>query len=309
MLLIPCISILMKNIDFRDFFYREYDLRQRKNARYSMRAFARDLKIPAPKLSQILKGTCGLSAARGATLAEELGLSATEQRVFLCSLDAKFSRSPATRKKAQEKLRKQMQLDVLDIEQFRLVADWQHFAIMELLKNKPKVESMSQIADRLGLTKLEAEEAMARLEKLNLITKTDTGWMASEKIVSTTTDIPSRDIREHHRQAMNKGLSALEEVAVNLRDFSTLMMAVNEESIPAMKELINEFKDRFEEKFAAQKNSDRVYCLGIQLFPLDVRAGHQPHARPNKKSNPKSSFNINLKKSSNHKPTNNKEIL
>jgi plasmid maintenance system antidote protein VapI len=74
-------------------------LRERKlaNSSYSLRAFARDLKISPQQLSNVLSGRRGLSVPVAERIAAKLGLSVHEAEIFVESFRAKFSISPAQR--------------------------------------------------------------------------------------------------------------------------------------------------------------------------------------------------------------------
>ncbi len=260
--------------DFRLFLHREFASRQGRNAKYSLRAFARDLDLPAPKLSQILKGTCGLSAERGEIVAKRLGLTPTEKRLFVCCLEANFSRNPAKRQRAKARLALQTAQVTLDLEQFRIIADWYHLAILETLKLKGPVQDVAMLARLLNIEPARAEEALARLEKLQLIEWSDDTqtYTATERNVETTTDIPSRDIREHHRQVLNKAATALDQVGVEERDFSSIFLAFSEDDMTEAKAMLNEFKDRFEHRFSRPGAGTRVYAFALQFFPITKKS-------------------------------------
>jgi uncharacterized protein (TIGR02147 family) len=259
----------MAKFDFRDLLIREFEKRKSRNAKYSLRAYARDLGLQASKLSQILKGDCGLSVERGKEISKKLNLSDEERKLFLTYLEAHFSRSALVKSRAKEKLTTSMNELQIALEQFRIISDWYHFAIIELLKVTDLEHSVQEISRRLGLDKKTTTTALERLETLGLAKKETHGWTVANGTLSTTHDVPSRHIQEHHTQVMQKAMTALIEVPVKQRDFSTMMFAVEENQIEEAKDFINEFKDKFDLKFGNSKTGDRVYALGVQLFPLD----------------------------------------
>jgi plasmid maintenance system antidote protein VapI len=59
--------------------------KQQKNKRYSLRAFARDLKISPSFLSEVLNGKYGISKQLAAQIADRLGFNSEEVQHF-CSL-------------------------------------------------------------------------------------------------------------------------------------------------------------------------------------------------------------------------------
>lgn len=65
-----------------------FENRKRNNPRYSLRAFARDLRMQPPTLSHVLNGHRRLPASRVEDIADGLGLSAEQRGEFLSSLES-----------------------------------------------------------------------------------------------------------------------------------------------------------------------------------------------------------------------------
>ena len=59
-------------MQYQDFLLEEFRARRTRNSNYSLRAFARDLDMPASKLSQNLRGLCGISVAKAEKIARKL---------------------------------------------------------------------------------------------------------------------------------------------------------------------------------------------------------------------------------------------
>lgn len=64
-----------------------FEERKRNNPRYSLRAFARDLRMQAPSLSHILNGHRRLPETRVADVVEILNLTPERRQHFLESYD------------------------------------------------------------------------------------------------------------------------------------------------------------------------------------------------------------------------------
>jgi uncharacterized protein (TIGR02147 family) len=261
--------------DYRHFLWREFELRKARNGHYSLRAFARDLEIPAPKLSQIMNGKCGVSRGRGAELAKAMELSNFEKQMFLDSIEAQHARSRQVRDEAAQRLGVALGQDghvhPLSLEIFRIISDWYHFAILELTEIPGVVWDEKIAAARLDLPLETVREAWARLVRVGLLHQDNQGlWRQTYKNLSSPTDVPAREIREHHRQILRKAEAALEGVGVSERDMSTITLAFDSRRVDEVKDFIREFKDQFEKRFADKSKCDCVYALGVQFFPLEV---------------------------------------
>src|SRR4051812_21328836 len=89
--------------DYRRFFRDACEDRCQRNSRYSLRAFARDLGISAPRLSKILNGRHGLSVEAASEIARRLGLSESEQDLFMALVESEHGRAAVTRSLAKKR--------------------------------------------------------------------------------------------------------------------------------------------------------------------------------------------------------------
>src|SRR5690242_10123333 len=87
--------------DYRSFLKDELERRMGINAGYSLRAFARDLKMSPQNLSSLLKGKKGISAEAAATMADRLEMNPQEASYFLDLVSLAHARNPQARKIAE----------------------------------------------------------------------------------------------------------------------------------------------------------------------------------------------------------------
>jgi uncharacterized protein (TIGR02147 family) len=255
---------------YREVLKRELGARLRRRGSYSLRAFARDLGVPAPKLSQILSGKCGLSPKRAMLVADQISLSEKERATFVTSVRACHGRSIEEREYAKSLLEADEQsYSEIDLLQFKAIANWYYFAILEMTEFNHPVY-LETVQTRLGLSAIEAGCAIAELSALGLLKKEMDGRLVQiTKDLATTTDIPSRDIREHHSQILRRAELSLESEGVATRDFSSMTLAIDSERVAEAKIWLKEFRRKFCKKLEQDPVRDRVYCLALQFFPLD----------------------------------------
>lgn len=259
---------------YRMYLELEYQARSKRNASYSLRAFARDIGMSAPKLSQVLKGTCGLSTVSARRLAKRLPLSEIETEHFVALVGAEHNRSRAGKEMARAVLEnlETTKSDELDLERFRIIADWFHFAILELCEVRGFRSNAGWIAKRLGISLRDAKVAILRLLDHGLLVETASGSLKpSTEHLATPSGIPSRELKNHHQQILTKAMQAVESVPVNERDFSATTLAIDSSQIAEAQEALREFRRRFCRELQARSPKDRVYCLSIQLFPIDQK--------------------------------------
>lgn len=273
------------HMNYQSFLFRELDRRKRKNPSYSLRAFARDLSVPAPKLSQILNNKCGLSKARGMKIAASIGLTPAETDVFLNLIESQHARSERDRINARIRLTTQNSVEQMriDMESFKVISDWYHFSILELTEIRGFNMSHENIARSLGLDSHVVEQAIERLLLLGLLKKTENGYQQTHQNIVTTADIPSSEVREHHSQVIQKSLQSLHQDDVSKRDFSSITLAFNTEFIPDVKLYLEKVKVEFEEKFLKKNGCNSIYAFSYQFFPITQSDEKESLKTPTKK--------------------------
>jgi uncharacterized protein (TIGR02147 family) len=254
--------------DYRELLKRELEQRCRRNTSYSLRAFAKSLDLAAPHLSGILSGKKGLSKGAAERIAGALNWSATESSVFVNLVEAQHSRSKRGKRDAEHRLQSlavQGAFQTVELEQFKLVSDWQHFAILQLFELDSFKSDAKWIAERLNIAETDSAQALDRLEKSGLIQRGKKKWSLTQKFVATP-NVPSSAIRNNLHQMMKKASDALESQAIDERDFSALLMPIDRARLGEAKTWIQEFRRNFCSQMdrSVQKNS--VYCLSVQFF-------------------------------------------
>src|SRR5690348_2524504 len=90
--------------DYRKFLKEKLEERQQLNSRYSLRAYARDLRISFSRLSQVLRHKQGLSEKSAIAIAKQLKLSQAEADHFCTLVLSADARSKQQRRAALAKL-------------------------------------------------------------------------------------------------------------------------------------------------------------------------------------------------------------
>jgi plasmid maintenance system antidote protein VapI len=155
--------------DYRDMLKDEFERRRGRNAFYSLRAYARDLRLAPPRLSEILSGKKGLSAPAAAEVATRLGLSAAETATFLLSVKALHSRSPVAKQSASAKLAKAVEARETQAPLHSVVVHWTTEATQKLAERTGFKPSVAAIAKAFGIPPYLAETPLRYLERAGLI--------------------------------------------------------------------------------------------------------------------------------------------
>ncbi len=128
--------------------------RKQLNPRYSLRAFARLLKISYPTVSLAIRGKIGISKKKAQLIADQLSFTAEDTAYFVDLVVSESARSKIARIEAQQRLnqyRSSFNAISLDAEAFQLVSSWYSFPIMELVRIFGTKANHSFLAKRLGI--------------------------------------------------------------------------------------------------------------------------------------------------------------
>ena len=235
-----------------------------------MRAFARDLEISPSQLTDIFRNKTGLSSKSALEVAKKLGLNDKESLCFKALVEVEHGRSPQIVENAKAFLATNSydeNFSALTTDAFQVISDWHHFAILSAMELDTYDGTIPFLATKLNVTIAETEDAIKRLLKEDYIDLSNGKFILKGLSLKTTNNIPSSALRKFHKQHIQKSLKAIDDVPVELRDISTMTMAIDVSKIPAAKEMIKNFRRELC-RFVEDGVKTEVYNINIQLIPL-----------------------------------------
>lgn len=244
--------------NFSDFLRKQYELRRDKNPKFSLRSFANKLGVDQSLVSKVLNGKRDLSFLSMKNCLERMEIQEPE----LSELLAKFSRKVVYHRAIEE--------DV-----FTVVSHWSHFAILELFKLENFSADVNEIAERLNLTQIVAEESLQRLERFNFLSLSEGRY----SITRSNNDWASHTVTSDARRALQKtflekSIHALETVPIEKRHHGSYTFAVDSTRVKELKEKIAEFNFQIANMSAQHENLNEVYQFQVSLFPLTQLKDH-----------------------------------
>jgi uncharacterized protein (TIGR02147 family) len=246
----------------------EYLTRKRKNSGYSLRAFAKFLDIPSGRLSQLLSEKRRFTPKLGVKIAGRLNFDPRQTELLLKAI--RESRSPSAEPKSEKP---KAQYRSIEMDRFRAIADPIHFSILSLLEVRAFDGSPKAMAERLGISLLEARSAADRLLRMGFVKKEKGRYrLVAEEARTTSHDISSAALREAHKKVLRESADSIDEIALELRDVTSMTMAIDPAKLPMAKERIRDFRRSLSE-FLESGNRSEVYRLNIQLMPVTKKRG------------------------------------
>ncbi|MCB0412058.1 MAG: DUF4423 domain-containing protein, partial [Bdellovibrionales bacterium] len=234
----------------------EFDKIKSRNSSYSLRYFAKYLDTDASNLSKIMNGQMQPGSRLAHRLSRKLGIQSKD---LLESLSFQKSEDSAYKE------------HVLEV--FKIISDWYHYAILELLKTTKFVDNQArpEMAKSLNISVEELNTALQRLMSAGLL-KFDSNKnkivLCDESSSSILHYETSEAHRNHQRQILEMGIDALEKYPIEKRSQSSMTLAIDKSKLEKAKKMIKEFRRKLSRFLSESSHLDDVYHLSISLYPI-----------------------------------------
>lgn len=268
----------MKNIleyqDYRAYISDYYSDRKAKSA-FSWREFAKDAGFTSPVyLKQVSEGKFNLSDSAAERVGVAMQLSGYELDYFKAMVAFSNGKSDQDKKIAFERMLEiagSNKVTILEGIAFRFFEDWKNPIVRELAPSMPgaKPSEMAH-AIRSRVSAAEVSESLMFLTKAGLLKKDENGnYHQSEKIVTTgPMDVTPIAVRGLHRQMGRMALEAIEGVHQDERNFSGLTLGLTRKAYEEIVKEIADFRKRILDIATRDDETEEVYRMNIQLFPM-----------------------------------------
>ncbi len=238
----------------------EFDKRKMKNPNFSVRSFARWLELSPAQVSQVMSGKRPLTLKALEKIDKKLDISPLEKQSLLESLAGTSDQGMQGAAASEAVFR------TLSEDQFKLMADWYHVAILSLTRLPGAKSDPRWIARKLNISLEEANQALQRLVRLNIISVSPKFRQIGDplKVIS---EIPSAAIRRYHKQNLVLASEKIDSVDNSLRNFESMSIAIDTKDIPKLKKHIDRFLNQMQ-KFSEKSKPNHIYHFNLQMFPV-----------------------------------------
>jgi uncharacterized protein (TIGR02147 family) len=240
------------------------------NSRYSLRALAQSLDLAPSYLSAVLNGKKSFSPETAHAVTEKLQLKEQEAAYFRILAQIEGTKNPALKETLLQRaqaFRPQMVVNDLSVDQFKLIADWYHFAILAATELSDIVATPGKIAKIFGLALAEVQIAVARLIRLGLLEVDSEGrlkkTLSNPRVVSKSM---SRAIRSYHRQNLEKAIESIGTQTPDERFMGSETFCIDESQFEEFQELCKKFLHHAQAHAKKSRTKNQVYHLGVQFF-------------------------------------------
>jgi uncharacterized protein (TIGR02147 family) len=237
---------------------------QKTNPQYSLRAYSKKVGVHVGALSSILNGKRNVSRELAERITTKLMLDPQERSEILCHFPEKrrYQKSDLTNAFPDPRYLE------FNASQFKVVAEWEHFAVMSLLNCEGFQGKVSWISGRLGITETRATQVIQRLLELGLFSLNENGEITrSKQSYRTSDDVADLSLKKCHDETLELAKESLHRDPVEVRDFTSITMAIDPRKLSMAKERIRKFQDELSDLLEEGTRTE-VYRLSMQVFPL-----------------------------------------
>ena len=263
--------------------YRQYiaDYYAEKKAKsaFTWQEFTRAAGFSSPVyLKYVSEGRFNLSEDATVRVASAMGLANYELDYFCEMVKFDHAKSDEEKKSIFNKMLAIADIHkvrILEGDSFRYFDSWKNPVLRELAPAMPGAKPLALAkACRPGITAAEVSESLSFLVKANLLQKDENGnYVQTEKSVTTgPMDATPLAVRGMHRQMGEFALDAIEGVPQNERHFSGLTLGITQSAYDEIVQEIAAFRKRIIAIATRDDETDEVYRLNVQFFPLTKKS-------------------------------------
>ncbi len=223
-----------------------YLKKRERNPRFTIRAFAAQLGMNSGTLSRLLSEKQPIS-----------------EKVFEKIRDVVIAEVPWSASQYE-------MIPKIDIEIFRLITRWYHFAILELTYLKDFQSDIQWIAKRLNISIIEADDAVRRLFRLEFLKEDPEGrWVDTQADLSTVGTVDTHQaLKMYQHEVLDLAKTALDHISSKERDCTSLTVSMNSSMIEEVRKILSTARRQINALSAQSADRDEVYQLSLAFFPL-----------------------------------------
>ena len=267
---------IVEYTDYRKFIQDYYDERKRSSA-FTWRDFARDAGFTSPiYLKYVCEGKKSLSVGAAGSVANAMGLAGFESTYFVLMVSYAHAKNDKAKRAAFEErcaLAQAHKVRVLGNEEFDYFKSWKNPVLREIAPHMPGARPLEMAhACKQQISATEVSETLDFLMKAGLLKKDKDGnYVQTEKSISMgPVDAVPVAAREMQRQMGEFAVKAMD-LPLSERDMSGVTMGITRRAYEQIKKEIADFRRRIVAIASADDDTEQVYRLNLQLFPLSER--------------------------------------
>lgn len=256
---------------YRHILRGELESKINTNPSFSMRAFSRDLGLSPSLCSMVLAGTRNLSYAKCVHIAQTLKFNGSKTQDFLSLYLLEKSKNEKDRVSLVKQLNpRQAAFFQQELNEFKVISDWYHFAIVEWIGIPGASQNPSTIGKKLGLSALQVKLSLTKLESVGLIKSIDGIWVKTHKNFRAHSENSNKAVQNHHRQILKLAETRLSALDPSERDFASITFSGSPNQMEKVKAQSRIFRKKVMKILSDSMPSPKkeIFVVATQVFSL-----------------------------------------
>lgn len=263
-------------LDFRAYLRDEIARRKESQHGFSFRAFNMRSGFKSPShLSMITNGEINAGAKAVTKLCKGLNLSSRESKFFATLVNFNQATTHIDKDNfynALLKLYPPRQPNLIGEKYYKIFNRWYHATILELVRLECFQEDPYWIAEQLKprVSVPKVRHALDTLCEYGLLVRDDANRLVpAEPNLTTPDSVASLAIINYNKQLIARSAQAVEHDPASQKEFSSITVAMSEQTFADVKKRIQEFRDElhaFTEERASNDPTSCVANINLQLF-------------------------------------------
>lgn len=282
---------LFEYLNYREFLRDAYEERHASDWRFSHRFIAEKVGFDGSMFNKILQGKRNLTSRQVSIFADIFCKDDREKKYFADMVAFNQAKNHSESRQFLEKLvaTKECKVETVAKDQFEYFDNWYHAVIRELVTFYPYVGDAAALGlmVRPPITASQVKSSIALLERLSMIRKNpETGlYEQTQGLISSGSESYSTAVNSYIQQNLDVATSAMDRFSREERNLSTLAFGCDENTYNELVEMVRRFRREVLAKVGQCQKPNRVFQLGMQLFPLSdpypppVRRGRKRRIR------------------------------
>ena len=257
----------------------DYYANKKAKSAFTWQTFTRAAGFSSPVfLKYVSEGRSNLSEDTAYQVANAMGLAGYEQEYFAEMVKFDHAKTDDEKKSAFNRMlaiADVHKVRIIEGDSFRYFESWKNPVLRELAPSMPGAKPLAIArACRPKISAAEVSESLGFLIKANLLQKDKDGnYVQTEKSVTAgPMEVAPLAIRGMHRQMGEFALDAIEGVPQTERHFSGLTLGITRKAYEEIVQEIAEFRKRVIAIATREDDTDEVYRLNMQFFPMTKKS-------------------------------------
>ena len=265
---------LFEYLNYREFLRDAYEERHSGDWRFSHRYIAERAGFDSSMFNKILQGKRNLTERLVAEFADIFCNDSREKSYFADMVAFNQAKTHSESRQYLEKLvaTKECKVEDLAKDQFEYFDHWYHAVVRELVTFYPYVgdDAALGLMVRPPITASQVKSSIALLERLSMIRKDETTgtYVQTQGLISSGSESYSTAVNSYIQQNLDVAQTAMDRFDKTERNLSTLAFACDETTYAELVEMVRRFRREVLAKVSQCEKPNRVFQLGMQLFPL-----------------------------------------